>query len=320
MQQWDRLRVFDAVAEHGSVRAAAEALYVSGPAVSQQLRKLEREVGTALVEPSGRGIRLTAAGAVLARHARAVRQVVRRADDELSELTGEIGGRLRIGGVMSAIRTLLGPAVAELVAHHPRVEPVIVDGEAPEFVEMLAGRRLDAAIVESWASNSFPRLSSLRAEPLLDEPVDLAVPAGLVPRPRSIVEAADQPWVVCPAGSGPYTTVVDVLRHAGLDPDIRYEISSYTGQLDLVASGLAVALVPRLARATADPRGVDFVTLDAPLRRRLHLVTREGDDRPVVAELAAALRRRRDLVGRPDDRADGGADEGARTGPVSLRQ
>lgn len=302
MQQWDRLRVFDAVAEHGSVRAAAEALYVSGPAVSQQLRKLERELGTALVEPSGRGIRLTAPGVVLARHARVVRQVMRQADDELGQMSEEIGGRLRIGGVMSAIRTVIGPAVASVVADHPRVEPVIVDGEAPEFVEMLAGRRLDVAIVESWASNSFPQLSSLRAEPLLDEPVDLAVPAGLAPQPRSIVEAADHPWVVCPAGSGPYTTVVDALRHAGLDPDIRYEISSYTGQLDLVASGLAVALVPRLARAAVDQRGVEFVVLEAPLRRRLYLVTREDDERPVVVALRAALLRRREIVGGVDGR------------------
>lgn len=301
MQQWDRLRVFDAVATHGSVRAAAEELYVSSSAVSQQLRKLERELGTTLVEPSGRGIRLTGAGVVLARHARRVRRAVRQADDELTGMSGEVGGRLRIGGVMSAIRTLIGPAVARLVADHPRVEPVIVDGEAPEFVEMLAGRRLDAAIVETWASNSFAQLSSLHAELLLDEPVDMAVPAGLAPRPRSVVEAADHPWVVCPAGSGPYETVVDVLRHAGLDPDIRYEISSYTGQLDLVASGLAVALVPRLARASADERGVVFVEPEAPLRRRLHVVTRRDDERPVVAALTASLLRQRDLLGPADD-------------------
>lgn len=297
MQHWDRLRVFDAVATSGSVREASEELRISGSAVSQQLRKLERELGAVLVEPAGRGIRLTAAGSLLARHARAVRRQVRQADDELSRLSGEIGGRLRIGGVMSTVRTLLGPAVARLVADHPRVEPVIIDGEAPEFIEALATRELDAAIVETWASNAVPQLSSLTSEPILDEPVDLAVPTGLTPQPRTIEEAADQPWVVCPAGSGPYVTVTDVLRQAGLEPDIRYQISAYLSQLDLVASGLAVALVPRLARVGAGERDVTFVELESPMRRQLHLVTRRGDDRPVITEFSAALLRQRDRAG-----------------------
>ncbi len=296
MQHWDRLRVFDAVAAHGSVRAAADELGVSGSAVTQQLRKLERELATPLVEPAGRGIRLTATGAVLARHARAVRQMVLQAEDELSRVVGELGGRLRIGGMMSAVRALLGPAVARVVADHPLVEPVVMEGESPEFVEMLAARRLDAALVDTWTSDTTPRSSSLSFEELLDEPVDMAVPAGTTPAPRSIAEAADRPWVVCPVGSGAYQTVVEALRQVGADPDVRYQISAYDSQLDLVASGLAVALVPRLARAGADTRGVDFVELATPLRRRLHLVTRRGDDRPVIAELRAALLRQRDVL------------------------
>lgn len=295
---WDRVRIFEAVAAYGSVTEASAELGISGSAVSQQLRKLERELGQALVEPSGRGIRLTAAGSLMARHARAVDRQFRQAGDELSRLSGDIGGRLRIGGVMSAMRTLLGPATARLVIEHPKVEPVIMDGEASEFVELLATRQLDVAIIEAWTSNTFPQLSSLNSRPILDEPIDLAVPADLPLRPRTIAEAADLdlPWVVCPPGSGAYQTVTDVLRQAGREPEIRYRISSYPSQLDLVASGLAIALIPRLARESAEQRDVILLSLESPLRRQLHLMTRLGDDRPIVAEFSANLMRQRDLI------------------------
>lgn len=296
--QWDRVRIFEAVATHGSVREASEELGISGSAVSQQLRKLERELGQTLVEPFGRGIRLTAAGSLMARHARAVDRQFRQADEELSRLSGDVGGRLRIGGVMSALRTLLGPATARLVAEHPKVEPVISDGEASEFVELLTTRQLDVAIVEAWTSNTFPQLSALTSQLILDEPIDLAVPADLSARPRTITEAADLdlPWVVCPPGSGAYQTVTDVLRQAGREPEIRYRISAYPSQLDLVASGLAIALIPRLARESAEQRDVIFLPLESPLRRGLHLMTRDGDDRPVVTEFSRLLLRQRDLI------------------------
>ena len=295
---WDRVRVFGVVAACGSVRQASEELGTSASAVSQKVRKLERELGRSLVEPSGRGIILTAAGSVLARHARSVEWQLRRADDEMDHLTDTVAGKLRIGGVLSAIRPLLGPALAALGESHPRVEPMIVDGEAPEFIELMSTRKLDVAILETWASNAFPRLSTLSSEPILQEHVDLAVPASIGPPPATLAEAAalPLPWVVCPAGSGAYQTVTDLLRHIGRDPEIHHQIASYPSQLDLVACGLAIALVPRLARTGADRPDVTFVELQSPLRRRLHLITRVGDHRPLVTEFRDHLMRRRDLI------------------------
>ena len=295
---WDRVRVFGVVASCGSVRQASEELGTSASAVSQQIRKLERELGRTLVEPDGRGIRLTAAGSVLARHARGMEWQLRRADEEIGQLTDTIAGRLRIGGVLSSIRALLGPALATLAEQHPRVEPTIVDGEAPEFIDLMATRKLDVAILETWASNTFPRLSSLTSEPILQEHVDLAVPASIGAPPSTLAEAAELPlpWVVCPAGSGAYQTVTDLFRHLGRDPEIRYQIGSYPSQLDLVACGLAIALVPRLARAGAEQPEVTFVELRSPLRRRLHLMSRMGDERPLLTEFREHLMRRRDLI------------------------
>lgn len=123
MISWDRLRVFDAVAEHGSVGAAAAALHITGPAVTQQLRKLERETGTRLVEPDGRGIRLTAAGHVLAGHAAAAAATVAGAERDLAALHDDAAGPLRIGSVASALRTLLPEVIDGLAAAHPGWSP-----------------------------------------------------------------------------------------------------------------------------------------------------------------------------------------------------
>ena len=89
---WERLRIFGVVAEHGSVGAAAAVLHITGPAVTQQLRKLERETGTRLVEPDGRGIRLTAAGHILAGHAKAATVAVSDAERDLATLHDDAAG------------------------------------------------------------------------------------------------------------------------------------------------------------------------------------------------------------------------------------
>lgn len=291
MRNWDRLKVFDAVARHGSVRAASEELGISGSAVSQQLRRLERELDQALVERAGRGLRLTSAGVVLARHSREVTERIDGAAAELSRLSDEIAGPLRIGGLLSSVRALLGPALAELVGIHDRVRPTVVDGEAVDFLEQLSHRTLDVAMIESWPSNAFGGLSSVTAEVLLDEPVDMAVPAWLDPQPRRLDDVVALPWVVCPVGSGAYQTVVDRLRQAGREPDIRHQISSYASQLDLVASGLAVALVPRLAAEGIGDRDIRLVAVEPPLQRRLLVVTRSGEERPIVGAFVEVLRR-----------------------------
>lgn len=292
MMVWERLRVFAAVAEHGSVTAAAAALHITGPAVTQQIRKLERETHSRLVEPDGRGIRLTAAGHVLAGSARRVAATVAEAERDLATLHGHVVGPLRIGAVASALRALLPGVLRTLTAEHPRLVPTVRDGEVIDLLPALRNRDLDAVLLESWSHRPARIPRGVRVTTLVTEPVLLAVPdahplAGRVDAPLD--ELAGQTWASCPVGTEAYEGLVQVLRAHNLEPDVRYLVADFTTQLHLVAAGLAVATVPAVSADPAPP-GVRLLPCRPALGRTLAVATREPDDTPSRRALVEALR------------------------------
>ncbi|MEQ3553752.1 LysR family transcriptional regulator [Pseudonocardia nematodicida] len=250
MIAWDRLRVFAAVADHGSVGAAAAALHITGPAVTQQLRKLERETGTRLVEPDGRGIRLTAAGHVLAGHARAVAAAVAGAERDLATLHDDVAGPLRIASVASALRALLPDVLRSLTADHPRLVPTVTDGEVVDMLPALRSRDLDAVLLESWTHRPATLPAGLEVTTLVTEPVLLAVPDGHAVAeldPVPLRGLTGEVWASSPVGTEPYEAMLQLLRSRGVEPDVRYLFGDFATQLALVRAGLAIALVPTTA-------------------------------------------------------------------------
>lgn len=282
MIEWDRLRVFAAVAEHGSVGAAAGALHITGPAVTQQLRKLERGTGHRLVEPDGRGIRLTAAGHVLAGYAASVATAVADAARDLAALRDEAVGPLRVGAVASALRGLLPGALRTLAADHPRLVPTVRDGEVLDLLPALRSRDLDAVLLESWDDLPARIPSGVLMHRVAVEEAFVAVPAG---HERACGDRADlagldgQVWASSPSGTESYEALVQVLRERGAEPDVRYRAADFTTHLRLVAAGLAVAMVPRGALDPL-PDGVVVLRCDPPVRRTLAVAVREDDDTP----------------------------------------
>ena len=115
-----RLRVLQAVAAHGSVAAAADALHLTPPAVSQQLLALERETGASLIDRSGRQVTLTAAGRLLAGHGERIAAQLREAERDLAELTGQAAGPVRIAAFQSVMSPADRPRPADLAAAQPR--------------------------------------------------------------------------------------------------------------------------------------------------------------------------------------------------------
>lgn len=271
MLSWERLRVLDAVAQHGSIAAAAAALHVTGPAVSQHLRKLSRECGVALVEPDGRGVRLSAAGRVLAAHARTAGEAIARAERDLAELSGEAIGPLRIGAVGSALRGLSVTALRWLRTNHPKLEPQISDGEGIDMLPALRAGELDLAIVESWSTRPIRIPSLVQTQVIGTEPVYVAVPADhqLAQQGRArLHELSEETWASCATGTDAYEALVQTLRDHQLEPRIAHRIGDYTSQLVVVAAGHVISLVPELARRQA-PEGVVFVPCDSPITREL---------------------------------------------------
>src|SRR3954471_9663478 len=142
-----RLRVIDAVARHGSVTAAARELQYSQPSVTHHLARLEAETGAQLLQPVGRGIRLTEAGRRLADRAA---EIIGRIDAAAAELSAHVGlrtGRVRLAGFSSAISSLVLPAAAKLAREHPGLEIGSIDTHPPEALTLLRTGRVEVAIV-----------------------------------------------------------------------------------------------------------------------------------------------------------------------------
>jgi DNA-binding transcriptional LysR family regulator len=140
-----RLRVLVAVARHGSVTAAARALRYAQPSVSHHLARLEAETGSRLVQRVGRGIRLTAAGRLLAERAEEILGRLDAAETELAEQTGLRAGRVRLAAFPSALGTFVPDAAAAFAAAHPGVELRLTEAEPPDAAQLLRTGAVDDA-------------------------------------------------------------------------------------------------------------------------------------------------------------------------------
>lgn len=215
------MRALHAVATQGSVAAAAASLHVTPSGVSQQLAKLEREAGQPLLEPRGRGVRLTKAGQVLAGHAERILAQVAAAKTDLELLREDVIGPLRIGAIPTTVHALLPPALATLAAQHPRLEVTLHEGEAEQTMPRVLAGDLDVAVLESWADRPTVLPPETTRITLFADVADLALPAGHRLAHRKAVdlsEVDDLPWIGWSAGSGCHEWLVQVLRKQRLDP------------------------------------------------------------------------------------------------------
>lgn len=293
MLSWERLRIFAAVAEHSSITAAAEALHLTRPAVSQHVRKLERETASRLVEPDGRGIRLTNAGQVLSATAHRMTAEISDAERELANIRDRIVGPLHIGSVASALRSFVLDALRNLHEQHPQVAPTVQDGEVIDLVPQLRARRLDAVVLESWSGWPARMPPGVVLTELLTEQVQLAVPAGHPLAERDVVHVDDlhgQRWASCPPGTEGYEALVQTMRARSIDVEVDFCVTDYMTQLSVVAAGLAIALIPGLVR---QPRthGVVYVPCRPAVRRTVAVATAENRTTPAVRAFVTELDR-----------------------------
>ena len=173
-----RLRMLHELEERGTLAAVATALGYTPSAISQQLSVLEKEVGVRLLDRAGRGVRLTDAGRLLSRHAGVLLAEADAARADLAALTGEIRGTVRAGGLQSATRRLLIPAVARMRADHPHVRLEISELELEQALPELRLGALDLVVSDEYAGHPRPRPAGLTFEPLHEEPLRLVLPAA----------------------------------------------------------------------------------------------------------------------------------------------
>lgn len=289
-----RLHVLRAVDHYGTVTAAAQALHFTPSAASQQIRQLGRELGVALLEPHGRRVRLTPAAQRLLAHAEDIQARWELAELELRADGDQPAGLLRLAGFPVAVASLLAPAAAQLVARHTRLIPQISEAEAEDCFNLLFNGDADLAVVEAKPDDPPRDRARFDQQPLLDDPFDLVVPADhrLAGRGRvDLAETTDDPWIVPSAACTCRTHVLSACGAAGFTPNVAHDTMDWNATIAMVAHGLGVALVPRLAQVPANAAVVRLSCVGEP-RRKILTVTRHGSRiSPAVSAALDELKR-----------------------------
>ena len=292
------LRVVKAIADEGSITGAAAALGHSQPAVSQQIKRLESKLGVAVVERVGRSVRLTEAGRVLARHAPAVTTALDAAAGELAELRGLRSGSVRLVGFPSASPTVLPRLLTDLADSHPGVTITYVEAEPPEAVAAIREDRADIALTFSYPGDRDdphgPSASGLAVRALGSDDLLAVLPVGHDAAGAAGVDLAalaEENWIAgCPRCRG---HLLEVCGRAGFEPRIGYETDNFVAVEGLVARGIGVATLPRMA-VDSFPLlpGIVVAPLPSAEARTIHAVTAHGAERvPAVRTTLAALTR-----------------------------
>ncbi|MFI6644192.1 LysR substrate-binding domain-containing protein [Streptomyces sp. NPDC050504] len=293
MLNLERLRTLDALARHGSVGGAADGLHVTTSAVSQQMAKLEREVGQQLLAKNGRGVRLTDAGRLLADHAALILSQVERAQSDIEAQRGSVVGEVRIGAFPTAARGLLPSAVSGLRSAHPELRVRTVEMEPEYGVRAVLRGDLDLAVVLDWSNKRLPVPGGLAKAPLLDDAADVCLPVSH-PLARQdevdLEDFADDEWVSWPEGEFCYEWLMFTLRSKGIEPRIAHMAGEHHTQIALVEAGHGVCVTPRLGRGPV-PAGVRLVPVRQKMRRHIYAVWRaDADRRPSIRAAVDALR------------------------------
>jgi DNA-binding transcriptional LysR family regulator len=254
-----RMRVLREVAARGSFSAAAEALSFTQSAVSQHVAALERETGTQLLERGSRGVRATDAGRVLIEHADAILARIECAEEELAALAGLRGGRLRLISFQSGNATLTPRAVAAFRERHPHVELSMQEAEPDRAAPRLRAGEADLALVYDHPAVPDMLPGDLELVHLLDDPYDVILP--------SAHSLAEDPWIASTSMCGCRKITESACREAGYRPRVAFEADETTAAQALVAAGVGVTLLPRLALTTLHPGVVARTVVGAPVRR-----------------------------------------------------
>jgi len=266
----NRLRILIEVANRGSFSAAAEALSYTQSAVSQQIAALEAETGVTLLERLPRGVRLTPAGEVLRTYAEGIVARLHAAEAEMAAIAGLRGGQLRMASFPTAGATLMPLAIAIFRAQHPEVELTLAEGEPEEMAPRLSAGEFDIALLFEFAGTSPSLGSDLSRLELFEDPMFLALPADHPLARRRTLRLENlraEAWIQTSASSPCARHVVRSCHAAGFEPIVSFESDDYQTVQGLVAAGVGVALIPKLALSGArDDIAIRALSPSSPVR------------------------------------------------------
>jgi DNA-binding transcriptional LysR family regulator len=285
-----QLQYFAAVARHRHFTRAAEELYVTQPALSQQVRRLEAELGLALLRRTSGGVELTPAGEDLLVHAEAVLAEVERARTQMDRHAGVSRGVARVAAT-AADAPRLPEALSDFHRDHPGIQLGLRQGSAAEVVGLVQRGSVDVAVLALVGEPP----AGVHVHPLGEEPLRVAVPthdplagaAGV-----ALEDLRGRPFILAEPGTALRETVMAATQAAGFSPLPLVEVGDPATVRFLVRAGLGLSLVPASWLERPGPV-VAAADLDRPPRHRLSLLTPSAGASPagrlLFERLGAAL-------------------------------
>lgn len=283
-----QLRAFLAVADELHFGRAASRLQLAQPALSQQIRRTERDLGVDLFVRTSRSVALTPAGHVLQGRARSLLDQVERDLDEVVRVGRGEAGRLDVGFVVSALP--LGPIerVQAFRQRYPLVRVELSEGYSSTLLARIVRGELDLAVLRDPDPTPAVRFRPFRSEPFV-----AAVPRGHRLADRTAihgVELVDDPFVFFPAVAGSVATERNLAPVVveGRRPRVVQEATTWATVLHLVGAGLGVTVAPESATLAAPDTVVLLPLRDDPHRSELVWAVRADDDREILRNFIAA--------------------------------
>lgn len=292
-----RLRLLSEFAERGSIAATAAALGYTPSAVSQQLTALEREAGAVLLDRTARSAELTDAGWRLVGHARRILAMIESAEADLSAREQEPQGRVVVTAFPTAAAAF-APALAHSLRVHPGLTLLLRQTQRAEGLRPVRSGEADIALVDDW-SGRLPgqqpqnQQGLLAFHRLLRDPLVLVVPRAHPVAGRSRIQMRalrEEAWMVTPEGEPSRQAVDRLFANAGGAPPVSWEFEGLGTILSLVAQGIGIAAVPRLALAAGAGRvAVRELPGAVPARDVYAVVRASSVRRPATSVALAAL-------------------------------
>jgi DNA-binding transcriptional LysR family regulator len=292
-------------AARGSIARTADALGYTPSAVSQQLAVLEREAGTALLDRTARSAGLTDAGQRLAVHAERILAAVEAAEADLSARAAQPSGRVVVTAFPSAA-VAFAPALARSLREHPQLSLLLREAAPEEGLHLVRSGEVEVAIVDDWTGRLSADMADMATiDPghgvlsyyhLVRDPLVLVVArdhqAADPGRPVDLRALRNEPWLAAPSGEPSRQAADRLLAAVGLTPPVPSEFEGLGTVANLVARGLGIAIMPRLAVGAYERRVViRELAAAVDLSRDVFAVVRTASvQRPSVAVIVGALR------------------------------
>jgi LysR family transcriptional regulator, carnitine catabolism transcriptional activator len=278
----NRLRHFVAVVDHGGFTAAANAVFVSQPALSLAVKELETELGADLFTRNGRKVQLTAAGRALLGPARQVLRDLETGEAAVAAVAGLMAGNM----TMASLPTLAADPVAPMIGAFRRLYPGIrIDLAAPEDTAELFDL-VAAGVSELGVTDAYDIPEALQSHSLGRQTLVLILPPGSDYADGTTLDLSSlegMPFVVAPPGTSTFRLLEEGFAAAGVSPTVAVVTAQRDAILPLVIAGAGAALVPESVARTAAGLGAVTARPDPPIERALALVHRAGALSPAAA-------------------------------------